>query len=271
MSSNDTQVPLSQRIKPMKSPHCTSTKSHLAFVCCLLVAGACVGAAEPSNPSVRTYAVNRRVSEFPTDEDLASACVHWLAGEWAGFDSFAHQFRNAAATGVVILLEWVEGVRAEFPALLASAGFAPGDPAFDEVVALIDEARRRAHRAVNVELIDLYWKVGMVIDRRIKSDGWGRGTVESLSLHLQRTRPGARGFSPQNLWRMRQLYETYRDAPELSTLVRELPWSSNLHILSGTKRREEREFYLRLATQKHWNVRELRPGRSIRRCSSEKS
>lgn len=130
-------------------------------------------------------------------------------------------------------------------------------PAFDEVVALIDAAKRRAHRAVNVELIDLYWKVGMVIDRRIKSDGWGRGTVESLSLHLQRTRPGARGFSPQNLWRMRQLYETYRDAPELSTLVRELPWSSNLHILSGTKRREEREFYLRLATQKHWNVREL--------------
>lgn len=129
--------------------------------------------------------------------------------------------------------------------------------AFDEVVALIDEAKRRAHRAVNVELIDLYWNIGAVIVHRIKSDGWGKGTVEALSLHLQRTRPAARGFSPQNLWRMRQLYETYRDAPELSTLVRELPWSANLHIMGGTKRPEEREFYLRLATQKRWNVREL--------------
>jgi hypothetical protein len=54
--------------------------------------------------------------------------------------------------------------------------------AFDEVVALIDEAKRRAHRAVNTELIDLYWKVGLVIDRRIKSDGWGRGTVESRNM-----------------------------------------------------------------------------------------
>ena len=63
-----------------------------------------------------------------------------------------------------------------------------------------------------------------------------------------------RGFSPQNLWRMRQFYETYRDAEDLSTLVRELPWSANLHILSGTKRPEEREFYLRLAIQNRWNV-----------------
>jgi hypothetical protein len=74
---------------------------------------------------------------FPTDGDLASACVRWLAGEWTGFESFAHQFRNAASAGVVILLEWVGDVRAEFPALLAAAGFAPGDPAFDEVVAFV--------------------------------------------------------------------------------------------------------------------------------------
>ena len=78
---------------------------------------------------------------FPTDEDLASACVRWLAGEWAGFDAFAHQFRNAASAGVVILLEWVGDVRAEFPALLEAAGFAPGDPAFDEVVAFVSVVR----------------------------------------------------------------------------------------------------------------------------------
>jgi predicted nuclease of restriction endonuclease-like (RecB) superfamily len=39
--------------------------------------------------------------------------------------------------------------------------------------------------------------------------------------------------------------------------LRELPWSSHLHILSRSRRPEEREFYLRLATQNRWPVREL--------------
>ncbi len=128
---------------------------------------------------------------------------------------------------------------------------------FDEVVRLIEEARRRATRAVNVELIELYWKIGAVISRRIQSDGWGKGTVQQLASHLALTQRGARGFSPQNLWRMRQFFEAYRGAPDLSTLLRELPWSAHLHILSGTKRPEAREFYLRMAIKKGWNVREL--------------
>ena len=35
--------------------------------------------------------------------------------------------------------------------------------------------------------------------------------------------PTAKGFSDKNLWRMKQLYETYRDDEKLSPLVRELP------------------------------------------------
>lgn len=128
---------------------------------------------------------------------------------------------------------------------------------FKEVLGLIEAARRAAGRAVNIQLIDLYWKIGAVISKRIERDGWGKGTVEELSLYLSRTQRGERGFSPQNLWRMRQFFEAYRDTPELSTVVRELSWSANLHILSGAKRPEEREFYLRMAIKKRWNVRDL--------------
>jgi predicted nuclease of restriction endonuclease-like (RecB) superfamily len=56
---------------------------------------------------------------------------------------------------------------------------------------------------------------------------------------------------------MRQFFETYRGEPKLSTLLRELPWSSNLHILTRAKQPEEREFYLRLAAKNHWDVREV--------------
>ncbi|MGD9780033.1 DUF1016 N-terminal domain-containing protein [Methanomethylovorans sp.] len=45
--------------------------------------------------------------------------------------------------------------------------------------------------------------------------------------------------------------------PKLSTMLRELPWSSNLHILSKTKMADEREFYLRMAIQHRWSVREV--------------
>ncbi len=122
---------------------------------------------------------------------------------------------------------------------------------------MIHDARGRALAAVNSALIDLYWKVGESISRRIDTDGWGKGTVTALAAYIQARHPGTKGFSPQNLWRMRQFFEAYRDQPELSTLLRELPWSSNLQILAKSKRPEEREFYLRLAAQQGWSVREL--------------
>lgn len=131
------------------------------------------------------------------------------------------------------------------------------EQAFSEVVEMIRSARQQALTAVNTALIDLYWQLGETISHRITNNGWGKGTVEALASYIQIQNPGVRGFSPQNLWRMRQFYETYRDYPELSTMLRELPWSSNLHILAKTKMPEEREFYLRMATQHYWSVREV--------------
>ena len=52
-------------------------------------------------------------------------------------------------------------------------------------------------------------------------------------------------------------FETYRGQPKLATLLRELSWSHNLAIMSRSKRDEEREFYLRMATRERWPFREL--------------
>lgn len=131
------------------------------------------------------------------------------------------------------------------------------DAAFGEVVGLIRAARQRAFQAVNTEMIDLYWRIGHYLHHRIKADGWAKGTVEQLAAYIARLEPGIRGFSAQNLWRMRQFFEAYPAAEKLSTLLRQLPWSAHLHILSRTKRKEEREFYLRIAAQQRWSVREV--------------
>jgi len=131
------------------------------------------------------------------------------------------------------------------------------ETAFSEVLHYIEAARQRASKAVNTNLIDLYWQVGEYISRRIAEDGWGKGTVSALAAFIARHYPGQRGFSPQNLWRMRQFFEAYRNLTELSSLLRELPWSSNLHILTKTKSPEERGFYLQMATRNGWQVREV--------------
>jgi len=133
----------------------------------------------------------------------------------------------------------------------------PIETSFAEVVGLIEQARQRAYQAVNTELVGLYWQIGQYVSRKLAAADWGEGVVDRLAQHLARTMPGLRGFSVQNLWRMRQFNETYRDDPKLSALVRVLPWTHNLIILGQSKRSEEREFYLRMAVQEKWSSREL--------------
>lgn len=56
---------------------------------------------------------------------------------------------------------------------------------------------------------------------------------------------------------MRQFYETYRDEPKLSTLLREISWSNNRAIMTRCKTTEEREFYLHLCVREQYSYREL--------------
>lgn len=128
---------------------------------------------------------------------------------------------------------------------------------FNEVVQLIDAARQKAYQAVNTSLIELYWQVGAYISHKIASAEWGDGVVKELASYLAQTQPNLKGFTRPNLFRMRQFYETYRDDAIVSALLRQLPWTHNLTILSRSKYPEEREFYLKMAAKERWSSREL--------------
>ena len=143
------------------------------------------------------------------------------------------------------------------------------EAAFDEIVAMIEQSRHRATQVVNAVLVDLYWRIGEYLSSRIEADGWGKGTVGELSTYVQRRQPGIRGFSPQNLWRMRQFVEAWQDGPKLSALLRELPWTQHLIILGQSKRPEEQEFYLRRCIEERWSSRELE--RQFRRAVFERT
>lgn len=128
---------------------------------------------------------------------------------------------------------------------------------FTHVIDLIKESRFNALKSVNTELIDLYWKIGAYISKRIESSDWGQSVVDQLAEFLLRSEPDLKGFSNKNLWRMRQFYDVYKESPKLSPLVREISWTNNLIIFSRAKTEEEKEFYLKLCIQEKYGKREL--------------
>ena len=145
----------------------------------------------------------------------------------------------------------------ESPTAGPTIGQAHQETAFREVVAMIEEARNRAFQAANTELIDLYWRVGEYIGRKVEAAEWGDAVIDELARFIRTQRPEIRGFARRNLFRMRQFYDTYRREKKVSPLARQLPWTHNLLILSRSKRPEEREFYLRLCLRERWSKREL--------------
>lgn len=128
---------------------------------------------------------------------------------------------------------------------------------FTDIIQLIKQSRTNAIKAVNAELINLYWNIGGYISKKIEQSEWGDSVVTELASFIQTHEPDIKGFSDKNIWRMKQFYETYKDFPKLSPLVREISWTNNLLIFSRCKTIEEMEFYLKLVKQESYSKREL--------------
>lgn len=122
-----------------------------------------------------------------------------------------------------------------------------------EVKKRVRTAQYQALRAVNKELVGLYWDIGRMIVARQSGKSWGKAVVERLAADLQTEFPGVGGFSASNLWRMKGLYETYTASEKLAPLAREISWSLNLVILERCTDPLEREFYLRMTRKFGWS------------------
>jgi len=131
------------------------------------------------------------------------------------------------------------------------------NPDFDAVVNLIDAARSKVLSSANTILIELYWEIGRYLSQKINNDGWGQATVQQLAEHVLRKRGTSKGFSAQNLWRMRQVFDAYSGSRKLSPLVREISWSNNLLILSHCKTEQAKQFYLEATIREKWGKHEL--------------
>lgn len=120
----------------------------------------------------------------------------------------------------------------------------------NEITARIRSAQYEALKAVNKEMIALYWEVGKRITEQQTALGWGKSVVENLSRDIQKEFPGIKGFGVSNMWDMARFYIEYQSNEILQPLVGEISWSKHIVILTKCKETQQRQFYI-LATKKY--------------------
>lgn len=122
----------------------------------------------------------------------------------------------------------------------------------NEIKQLIRTTQYEALKAVNKELISLYWDIGRMIVERQKKEKWGKSVVERLANDLRTEFPGIQRFSARNIWYMRNFHVTYAQNEKLQPLVAEIGWTHNLIIMERCKDYLEREFYIRMTRKFGW-------------------
>ena len=80
----------------------------------------------------------------------------------------------------------------------------------DEITKRIRSAQYEALKAVNKEMMTLYWEIGRRITEQQKALGWGKSVVETLSQDIQKEFPGIRGFGASNMWNIARFYTEYQ-------------------------------------------------------------
>ena len=143
--------------------------------------------------------------------------------------------------------------------------------------ARVSHARTSAARAVNHELVLLYWDIGRGIVETGQAAGWGDAVVARLSADLLAAFPDMRGFSAANLWRMKQFHLAHtspeflaqvarelRPAPKaadkadfLAQAVREMvaavPWGHHVLLLGRSLEAAGHLYYLRATANFNWS------------------
>lgn len=87
---------------------------------------------------------------------------------------------------------------------------------YNKAVKLIKSAilqnQLEAAKAVNRQMLALYYGVGKYVSDNTRKGVWGTGAIETISEQLRRELPGLRGFGVSNIKNLRQFYESWNVA-----------------------------------------------------------
>jgi len=127
------------------------------------------------------------------------------------------------------------------------------DKFFKEVIDTINSAKYEAYKSLNKYHIGQNFDLGKIIVENQEQNNWGKSIVENLSKDINKVIDGAKGYSPQNLWRMRQFYNEYKEKPTLLESALKIPWGQNLVVLHKVKNDQEKSYYLTSIDKLGWS------------------
>ena len=124
---------------------------------------------------------------------------------------------------------------------------------FKEIIDTINSAKYEAYKSLNKYHIGQNFEIGKLIVKNQEKNNWGKSIVDTLSKDINKIFDGQKGYSPQNLWRMRQFYLEYKDKIELLELALTIPWGQNLLVMHKIKDNQEKEYYLNATDKLGWS------------------
>lgn len=124
----------------------------------------------------------------------------------------------------------------------------------------LQASRVKAVRAVNAELIALYWRIGRMILERQEAEGWGANVIGQLAADLKEEAP--KGFSERNLHYMRAFAQAWPELKvagprNLQQVVAEIPWGHHVVLMTKLKVAEDRLWYAERAASEGWSRKVL--------------
>ncbi|MDV0444835.1 putative nuclease YhcG [Methanimicrococcus sp. At1] len=126
------------------------------------------------------------------------------------------------------------------------------------IMEMVEKSRYNVLKSVNAELIQLYWNVGKYLSEKTLEAGGEKSFIDETSKRIKNQYPELKGFDRRNLYRMRQFYEAYKENEFVSAVMTQISWTNHMIILSSTKSKEEKEFYIGLCLREKYSARELK-------------
>ena len=127
----------------------------------------------------------------------------------------------------------------------------------------IRQSQIKAALKVNSELLGLYWELGRDIANKQLSASWGDGFLAKVSRDLQKSFPGMKGFSVQNLKHMRYWYRFYSEnsiglqvvthLDDVLARLTQIPWGHNQRIMYKCQDVNEAMFYVQKTIEHGWS------------------
>ena len=139
-------------------------------------------------------------------------------------------------------------------------------------------AQQRSIYAANEEMLRMYWDIGSMLQQSQQTDGWGKKTLQRLSVDLKNDYPEIKGFSVRNMQCMMQFFCEYNQEltmiredysaitqPAVAQLegynftlpIKHLDWTHNLIIMQQVKDIRARYWYMVQSITSHWTKRYL--------------